>query len=81
MSARYVRRKIREASERARRRANSRWRLDRERRERLAAMEMERRKRFVVILQNTETGESRMLPWNEKTLWRLRALVEAEKDL
>jgi hypothetical protein len=78
MSARYVRRKIRQASERGRRMAKARWRRDRERRDRLAKMEMERRRRLVVILRDNETGEERALPWNDETLWRLRALAESE---
>lgn len=81
MSASYTRRKIARASERGRCMANRRWELDRERRGRLAEMELERRRRLVVILRDTETGEERVLPWNEETLWRLRALVESTQYL
>ena len=78
MSASYVRRKIRQASERGRRMANARWRHDRERRERLAEMELSRRNRLVVILRDNSTGEERTFPWDETVFARLRSAAESE---
>lgn len=77
MSASYVRRKIKRASERGRRMANRRWELDRAMRSRLANQELERRKRLVVILRDNSTGEERVIPWNDETFHRLRSFAES----
>jgi hypothetical protein len=58
-------RKSRAKAERGKRMANHRWEMDRERREMLAAQELERQRRLVVILRDNQTGEERAIPYRD----------------
>lgn len=71
-----LRKKIKDASDRGRRRANARWTADRERRKRLHNQEMERRNRFVVILRDTGTGEERVFHWDSRTYANMKYHAE-----
>ena len=50
--------------------------MDRARRERLMAMEVERRENLVVILRDNRTGEERVFPWDDNVHARVRYFAE-----
>jgi hypothetical protein len=71
----YIRRKVKAARERGRRMANRRWQLDRQRRNKLAALTAEqcptRIVRRIVVIEN-ETMVNEAVFWNfeSKRSWR-----------
>lgn len=78
--SRYLRRKAKAASERARARANRRWELDRERRGRLAEMERAVQERFVVVLIDRAAGDSRSWAYRRDVYGEIEGVIRSRGE-